>query len=77
MVNINKNIKGNLWNMAKNLTYKRTTTTKLQGNGFLDTDNNTIEIDGVEKNLSELLKDFNGVEISFTVSVKEEEILED
>lgn len=63
--------------MAKNLTYKRTTTTKLQGNGFLDTDNNTIEIDGVEKNLSELLKDFNGVEISFTVSVKEEEILED
>lgn len=64
--------------MAKNnLSYKRIITTKLQAAGFLDTDNNTIEIDGVEKDLSELLKDFNGVEISFAVSVKEEEILED
>ena len=63
--------------MAKNLTYKRITTTKLQANGFLDTDNKTIEIDGVEKDLSELLKDFNGAEITIAVSVKEEEILED
>lgn len=63
--------------MAKNLTYKRITTTKLQANGFLDTDNNTIEIDGVEKKLSELLKDFNGTEINFAVSVKEEEVLKD
>ena len=64
--------------MAKNnLSYKRIITTKLQGNGFLDTDNNTIEIDGVEKNLSELLKDFNGAEITIAVSVKEEEILGD
>lgn len=61
----------------KNLSYKRITTTKLQANGFLDTDNKTIEIDGVEKNLSELLKDFNGTEITIAVSVKEEKILKD
>lgn len=64
--------------MARNnLSYKRITTTKLQANGFLDTDNKTIEIDGVEKDLYELLKDFNGVEISLAVTIKEEEILED
>lgn len=61
----------------KNLSYKRITTTKLQANGFLDTDNKTIEIDGVEKDLYKLLEDFNGVEISLAVTVKEEEVLED
>ena len=64
--------------MARNnLTYKRITTTKLQANGLLDTDNKTIEIDGIEKDLYELLKDFNGVEISLAATVKEEEVLED
>ena len=59
--------------MAKEFSYKKTTVTKLQAIGLLDTDNGTIDVKGETKQLLDLLKDFNGTTITLTVQVKEEE----
>jgi predicted solute-binding protein len=58
--------------MAKEFSYKKTTLTKLQAIGFLDTDKLTIEVEGETRDLADLLKDFNGTNVTFAVSVKEE-----
>ena len=59
--------------MAKEFSYKKTTTTKLQAIGVLDTDKGTIDVEGETKGLLELLKDFNGAVVTLAVQVKEEE----
>lgn len=59
--------------MAKEFKYTKTTVTKLQAIGVLDTDKLTIDVEGETKNLADLLKDFNGTAVTLAVQVKEEE----
>lgn len=61
--------------MASKIKYTRNTTTSLKVVGTIDTDNETIEVDGEEKKITELLKDFNGAEIELSATVKESEDL--
>lgn len=63
--------------MAKEFSYKRTTTPKLQAVGMLDTDTLRIDVEGRERQLDELLQDFNGATVTLTVQVKEEEEIEE
>lgn len=63
--------------MSKNLTYKKSTTTALKASGILDIVNGTIDIDGVEKKVLSLLKDFDGAEVELSVKVKDEEELDE
>ena len=59
-----------------NLVYKLTKTKKLKASGFLDVDSMTIEVDGEEKKLSTLLREYDGCDIDFNISVKDEEDLD-
>ncbi len=59
-----------------NFKYSKTTNTTLKASGLLDTDLGTIEIDGEEKPLIQLIKDFNGCEVAISVSVKTTEELD-
>lgn len=43
-----------------NLVYKRSTTTSLKTAGLIDVENMTITVDGEDKKLSRLWKDFEG-----------------
>lgn len=63
--------------MSKNLTYKKSTTTALKACGILDIINGTIDINGTEKKILSLLKDFEGAEVELTVKVKDEEELDE
>lgn len=58
-------------------SYKKTTTTTLKATGFLDTDNMIIDVDGVDKDLSTLLSDFNGACVEISVKVKTDEELDE
>lgn len=64
--------------MAKKaLTYKKTTTTTLKAEGFLDIEKGTIELDGVVKPITDLLKQFAEDEyIEITMKTKDDEELE-
>lgn len=59
--------------MASNLVYKLTKTKKLKASGLLDINSMTIEVDGEEKKLSTLLREYDGCDIDFNISVKDEE----
>lgn len=61
--------------MASNLVYKLTKTKKLKASGLLDINSMTIEVDGEEKKLSTLLREYDGCDIDFNISVKDEEDL--
>jgi hypothetical protein len=63
--------------MAKEFSYKKTTTTKLQAIGVIDTDKLTIDVEGDTKSIADLLKDFNGATVTLAVQVKEEEEIEE
>lgn len=63
--------------MSKNLVYKKSTTTALKACGILDVVNGIINIDGSEKKVLSLLKDFEGAEVELTVKVKDEEELDE
>lgn len=58
-----------------NFAYKKTTTTAMKIAGIIDTDEMTIDVDGITKKLSTLLSDFNGAGIEINVKVKDEEEL--
>lgn len=58
---------------SKEFKYTKTTVTKLQAIGEIDTDKLTIEVEGETKELAELLKDFNGTTVTLSVQVKEEQ----
>ena len=63
--------------MAKSLTYKKQQSITLKASGLYDADKMTIEIDGEEKDIKTLAKDFNGLEISLTIQVKQDEELDE
>lgn len=60
-----------------NYTYKRTTTTNLKVVGTVDIENMTIEVDGEDKKISDLLSDFDGGVAEINVKIKNEEDLSD
>jgi hypothetical protein len=66
--------------MAKGLSYKETTTTVLKVVGEFDCEDGTIfvetDIDAAKRKISDLLKDFHGLEIELTAKVKTEEELD-
>lgn len=62
--------------MATNLSYKLTTTKKMKACGLLDVDSMSLEINGEEKKLSTLLKEYNGCDIDLNITVKDEEELD-
>ena len=53
-----------------NLVYKRSTTTSLKTAGLIDVENMTITVDGEDKKLSRLWKDFEGSEVEIVIKVK-------
>lgn len=55
--------------MAK---HKITKTKSLSGVGVLDAENMTLELDGVEQDLQQLFKMFNGEEVRINITLKEE-----
>lgn len=61
--------------MATNYKYNKTVNTTLKLSGILDTDNGTIELDGEDKSLLNMISDFNGCAADITVSVKATEDL--
>ena len=56
-----------------NLVYKRSTTTSLKTAGLIDVENMTITVDGEDKKLSRLQKDFEGSEVEIVIKVKVDE----
>lgn len=56
-----------------NLVYKRSTTTSLKTAGLIDVENITITVDGEDKKLSRLWKDFEGSEVEIVIKVKVDE----
>lgn len=56
-----------------NLVYKRSTTTSLKTAGLIDVENMTITVDGEDKKLSRLWKDFEGSEVEIVINVKVDE----
>lgn len=56
-----------------NLVYKRSTTTSLKTAGLIDVENMTITVDGEDKKLSRLWKDFEGSEVEIVIEVKVDE----
>lgn len=53
-----------------NLVYKRSTTTSLKTAGLIDVENMTITVDGEDKKLSRLWKDFEGSEVEIVIKVR-------
>lgn len=56
-------------------TYKKAEITTMKISGILNTDNMTIGVDGVDKDLSTLLSDFNREHIEISIKTKIEEDL--
>lgn len=56
-----------------NLVYKRSTPTSLKTAGLIDVENMTITVDGEDKKLSRLWKDFEGSEVEIVIKVKVDE----
>lgn len=56
-----------------NLVYKRSTTTSLKTAVLIDVENMTITVDGEDKKLSRLWKDFEGSEVEIVIKVKVDE----
>lgn len=58
--------------MAQSYSYKEVKTTTKKIVGWYDADKHTIEYDGVERDVLNELKDFNGGLIEIVMKVKEE-----
>ena len=58
-------------------SYKKSESVKMKVVGLLDTDNGTITVEDVEKNLLSLISDFNGESVELTITVKNEIELEE
>ena len=70
-------MKGKGKDNSMNFIYKKTEVTSLKVAGIIDTDRMVIDVDGDEKNISALLKDFNGGQIEINVKTKDETELDD
>lgn len=55
-----------------NLVYKQTTVTTKKLAGFYNSENHSIDVDGVEMDVLEALEVFNGAPLELVVKVKEE-----
>lgn len=64
-------------NVAKNFSYKKQQAVTLKASGLLNIDDFTIEIDGEDKDVKTLLRDFDGSEVILTVQTKVDEELEE
>lgn len=62
--------------MSKTFTYKKATTVTLKACGMVDIEKGVIEIDGEEKKILDLLKDFDGLIMEIGAKVKNEQDLE-
>lgn len=58
-----------------NFVYKLTTQKSMKIAGIIDTDEMIVELNGEDKKLSTLLKEFNGCSIELNVKIKNEEEL--
>lgn len=58
-------------------TYKKTSTTAMKVAGILDTQAMVINVDGEDKQLSTLLRDFEGAAVEINIKVKDEEELDE
>lgn len=56
-------------------TYKKAEITTMKISGILNTDNMTVSVDGVDKELSTLLSDFNREYLEISIKTKIEEDL--
>lgn len=63
--------------MARNFSYKKSTSTVLKACGRLNTTDCTILIDEDVKDLGTLLSDFDGADVEMTVKVKYDEDLDE
>ena len=62
--------------MAKELTYKKSTTITLKAVGDFDYENGTIYTEGEDYRLLDLMKDFNGAHIEVSVKIANNEDLD-
>lgn len=62
--------------MAKNVSYKKSITTKLKVVGYYDNETLSIETEEGSKSLKTLLRDFTGAPVEIVVTVKQEDELE-
>ena len=62
--------------MSKAFSYKKATTVTLKACGMVDIAKGVIEIDGEEKKILDLLKDFDGLIMEIGAKVKDEQDLE-
>lgn len=60
-----------------NFTCKITKTKAMKIAGIIDTDSMIIEVNGEDKKLSTLLREFNGCSLELNVKLKEEEELDE
>ena len=61
--------------MGKSLVYKKSTVTTLKAIGTLELDKGVINVEGEEIPITELLKDFNNLDIEISMKIKDEEEL--
>lgn len=60
-----------------NFKYNRTTLTKLKAVGYLDLEKNAIIVDDEPKSLDALFSDFNECLVDLSLTLKDEEDLDD
>ena len=63
--------------MAKSLSYKKQQSITLKVSGVYDADNMTITVDDEEKDIKTLFKDFNALDVSLSIQVKQDEELDE
>ena len=63
--------------MTKSFSYKLTTTKAMKVAGIIDTDAMTMDVDGEEKDLSKLLREYNGNIVEVVVRTKDEQDLDE
>ena len=61
--------------MGKSLVYKKSTVTTLKAIGTLELDKGVINVEGEEIPITELLKDFDNLDVEISMKIKDEEDL--
>lgn len=61
--------------MGKSLVYKKSTVTTLKAIGALELDKGVINVEGEEIPITELLKDFDNLDVEISMKIKDEEEL--
>lgn len=61
--------------MGKSLVYKKSTVTTLKAIGTLELDKGVINVEGEEIPITDLLKDFDNLDVEISMKIKDEEEL--